>query len=343
MSFETAEQSIANARHARLYAIERSATVVWRYTSADRAIAWGGHIWAPLAISDDGVRMTGEASADELKISLPSSVPAAQLFRSTPPSLEVFVTLYDYDAGEDDALVAWVGSISAAIFTKPGAAELVCASLSASMRREGLKLKYERACPHTPYDPSCRVNKALYALPVRVTDLDAVNVTLARADGADHIATAVNAADRKIQVPTLLPNIVSYQGGTVAWGALKHTITATDDVEGWLTLDGATTGLSPSGLVHITRAFGAVSYYDYGAAEWQLAGATEMRGIETTSGASTLRLLGGTDGLGIGSSLTIYPGCDGTRAMCQDRFGNLLNHGGFPHMPGESIFGKRMW
>lgn len=275
MSFSAAEKSIAAARHARLYQIERSETVVWRYTSADRAITWDGHTWEPLAISDDGVRMTGEASADALKITLPATAPAAQLFRSTPPSVEVFVTLYDYDAGENDALVAWVGSISAVIFTQPGAAQLSCASLSASMQREGLRLKYEMACPHSVYDRMCGVIKALYAMPVTVTALDAVSVTVVRAsDGAN------------------LPD---------------------------------------------------VGYYLYGAAEWAQDGATETRGIEATSGTGTLTLLGGTDGLGASDSLTIYPGCDGTRAMCQNRFNNLLNHGGFPHMPGESIYGKRIW
>lgn len=275
MSFTDIEHSISAGQSARLYQFDRSATVVWRYTSAGRAITWGGHTWEPLAISDDGVRMTGEASADELKITLPASAPAAQLFRSTPPSAEVFVTLYDFDAGEVDALVAWVGSIDAVIFTQLGAADLACASLSASMQREGLRLKYERTCPHSVYDRMCRVNKEQYALPVHITALDAVNVTVS-------------------------PN------------------------------DGITTGLIDN-------------YYDYGAAEWSVAGATEMRGIEATSGATTLRLQGGADGLSIGSSMTIYPGCDGTRAMCQGRFGNLLNHGGFPHMPGQSIYGKRMW
>lgn len=343
MSFDAAERSIASARHARLYLIERSASAVWRYTSADRAVNWGGHTWEPLAISDDGVRMTGEASADELKITLPAAAPAAQLFRSTPPSVEVWATLYDWDAGAGDALVAWVGSITAVVFTQPGAAELVCNSLSASMQREGLRLKYERACPHSVYDKMCGVIKALYAMPVRVTALDGVSITVARDDGADHTAAAVDAVARKVQVPDLLPGIADYLGGTVAWGALARTITATDDVEGWLTLDGATTGLSVASAVHVTRALGAASQYDYGAAEWQQDGAMETRGIDAATGAATLRLIGGTDGLAVGAQLNIYPGCDGTRQMCQNRFDNLLNHGGFPHMPGESIYGKRLW
>lgn len=275
MSFSDAEHSIARARHARLYAIERSGTVTWRYTSADRAIAWGGHDWLPLAISDDGVRMTGEASADELKITLPYLLPVVQRFRVTPPSVEVFVTVYDYDADEADALVAWVGSVSAMIAGEAGSATLACDSLSTSMRKEGLRLKYERACPHSVYDPMCGVIKALFGQDVKITALDAVSITVVRTGTLDALPDA--------------------------------------------------------------------SYYDYGAAEWPVDGTTETRGLDSAGAGGVLQLIGGTYGLAVDDVITIYPGCDGTRAMCQDRFNNLLNHGGFPHMPGESIYGKRLW
>ncbi len=262
------------AQPLRLYLIERSDTTAWRYANADRAIAWDGHTWEALAISDDGIRLTGEATADEIKITAPAHIPAVQLYRVLPPSAEVFVTVYDYDAATQEAAVCWQGSISAALFPAPGVAELACDSLSASMQREGLRLKYERACPHSVYDHMCGVLKALHAMPVRITALDGISITVARADGGE------------------LPPIGSY---------------------------------------------------DYGAAEWQQDGAAELRGIDSSTGVATVRLLGGTYGLAVGQLITLYPGCDGTRQMCADRFGNLLNHGGFPHMPGESIFGKRLW
>lgn len=270
MSFNDYETSISAGQSARLYQFDRSATVVWRYTSADRKLQFDGHDWLPLPISDDGIRMTGEASADTLRVTLPASVPVAQLFRSTPPSEEIFLTVRDYDAAAADAEVCWVGSVSSATFPKQGEAELVCDSLSASMQREGLSLSYERSCPHSVYDDSCGVNKALHAFVVHVTQLT----------------------------------------GTHIW------------------FDGA--GIPD------------VSVFSYGAAEWHVDGTTELRGIEVASG-SHAELIGGTYGLAIGDAVTLYPGCDGLRSTCNDRFNNLLNHGGFPHMPGESIYGKRLW
>jgi len=203
-------------------------------------------------------------------VTLPAAQPVAQLFRSTPPSEEIFLTVRDYDATEADAEVCWVGSVSSVVFAKPGQAELVCDSLSASMRRDGLRLRYERSCPHSAYDDSCGVDKTLHAFVVHVTHLTGTHI-----------------------------------------------------------------GFDAAGIPDI-------SVFSYGAAEWQVDGTTEMRGIEVASGAQA-ELIGGTYGLASGDSVTLYPGCDGLRSTCNDRFNNLLNHGGFPHMPGESIYGKRLW
>lgn len=38
-----------------------------------------------------------------------------------------------------------------------------------------------------------------------------------------------------------------------------------------------------------------------------------------------------------GDTLTATAGCDRTAAMCRDRFANLINFRGFPHMPGEAF------
>lgn len=332
--------SLNTTQPLRLYLIERSDTTAWHYANADRPIAWDAHTWAPLAISDDGIRLTGEATADEIKITAPAHIPAVQLYRVLPPSTEVFVTVYDYDAATQEAAVCWVGSISAVLFPAPGVAELACDSLSASMQREGLRLKYERACPHSAYDHMCGVLKALHAMPVLITALDGISITVARADGAEHEIAAVQATGVQILD---LPDPDRYLGGTVAWGAITRTVTAVDALDGWLQLDGATTGLAAGNSVTLTAPLPPIGSYDYGAAEWQQDGAAELRGIESGTGTATLRLLGGTYGLAVGQHITIYPGCDGTRQMCADRFDNLLNHGGFPHMPGESIFGKRLW
>lgn len=71
--------------------------------------------------------------------------------------------------------------------------------------------------------------------------------------------------------------------------------------------------------------------------EWLRAdGSFDRRGIEDQTG-NDFRMLGTTDGLEVGSEITIYPGCPRNTAACK-RFNNLPNYGGFPHLPGKSPF-----
>jgi uncharacterized phage protein (TIGR02218 family) len=56
------------------------------------------------------------------------------------------------------------------------------------------------------------------------------------------------------------------------------------------------------------------------------------RFIETHVG-SQLTLSKAFDGLTIGASVTIYPGCDRSKETCFNKFDNILNYGGFPYIP----------
>ena len=42
------------------------------------------------------------------------------------------------------------------------------------------------------------------------------------------------------------------------------------------------------------------------------------------------------------STVTIYPGCDHTRATCSGKFNNLDNFGGFPFIPGKNPFANQI-
>jgi uncharacterized phage protein (TIGR02218 family) len=66
-------------------------------------------------------------------------------------------------------------------------------------------------------------------------------------------------------------------------------------------------------------------------------GIMERRAIEFQS-TTYVQLLGLTDGLSVGQYVTLYPGCDRTSLTCETKFNNLVNYGGFPHLPGKSPF-----
>lgn len=81
-------------------------------------------------------------------------------------------------------------------------------------------------------------------------------------------------------------------------------------------------------------------YFDGGYFEWRRPeGIIDRRMIESLEGA-TVHVLGTTDGLAVGASVRLFPGCSRTAEECDVKFNNLLNFGGFRHMPGKSPFGN---
>ncbi|MDR2626299.1 MAG: phage BR0599 family protein [Zoogloeaceae bacterium] len=264
MTYTESENSLADGQPCRLYLFTRG-TERWAYcnTNADRTL--GGVEYRAIPIEDDGIRLTGQTSADQLVVTCPDDLPLIKKFRGIAPSDDIWLTIRDThqnlpDAA-DSAAVVWVGTLRMVRRPEPGKAEIVCNSLSASMNNDGLRLSYERNCPHSLYDGNCRANMGSFKADGVITALDGATVTLG-------------------QLPQL------YAGGII---------------------------------------------------EWRDGMATERRGIEAQAG-DVLTILGGTDGLEAGMTVTIYPGCDQTSATCDARFSNILNYGGFRHLPGKSPF-----
>ncbi|MDF7669889.1 phage BR0599 family protein [Orbaceae bacterium ESL0721] len=78
-------------------------------------------------------------------------------------------------------------------------------------------------------------------------------------------------------------------------------------------------------------------YFSGGYIAWFIDGIKEMRGLKTQLNGK-MGLLGGTHDLKTGMKITVYPGCDRTIKTCSEKFGNHLNYGGQPHIPGVSPF-----
>lgn len=66
--------------------------------------------------------------------------------------------------------------------------------------------------------------------------------------------------------------------------------------------------------------------------------AVELRGHLLSGGVArlTLMLPMGAD-VQVGDAFTVAWGCDNTITTCHDRFDNVANYGGFPHMPGNDF------
>lgn len=181
MSFNQVEISDDEGRPIFLYSFTLGAAV-WRYTSSDADVNYGGYRWEAVSISDSGVKQTGDANTDTLEITAPSTIAPAQLFIGTPPSVAIIVRIFYYHEADNEAVLGYMGELMQVNLPEPGKAVLTCDAINASMQRDGLRLSWQRNCPYALYDPhTCRADKEEHVINMTVYDVQANIVVL---DGA---------------------------------------------------------------------------------------------------------------------------------------------------------------
>lgn len=184
MSFAVYETSLQNARPVRLYQFQRG-PLRWGYTSADRDITFNSILFRSLpgGISDDGIRQSGETSADTLTVTLPSDTDVAQMYRALAPQQRVTLTVFDRHFDDADTsstgyLVAWSGQVIGVKFPSRIAADIQCQTLAAQLERTGLRLTWSRTCSKTLYDKNCKASSELNRFESVVSSLNGVAIAV---------------------------------------------------------------------------------------------------------------------------------------------------------------------
>lgn len=176
MLFDLAEVSNYAGRPTYLFEFGRGAQT-FRYAAADRDVIVDGNTYTAAAISCSAIRQTGDTQSDEFTITLPTSLTVVSDFVLVPPSERVTAVVKRYHRDGDDAVVRYSGFVDRIKRVSTAKSEVICKALTATFRRAGVRLPWQRQCPHALYDVSCRVNKAAYATSAVVSSKDGINVT----------------------------------------------------------------------------------------------------------------------------------------------------------------------
>lgn len=185
MSFEPIEISNDQGRPIFLYAFTLG-DAVFRYTSSDEDQIIGGYNWAAVPISDDGVRITGEAKTDGLQITAPASIAPVIMFQTTPPSQTIAISIYHYHEGDNQAVLGYTGDVMQVNQPEPGKAVITCDTISTSMQRDGLRLAWQRTCGYALYDQrTCKADKAAKELSLVVYEKTANTIQFQGLDAVD--------------------------------------------------------------------------------------------------------------------------------------------------------------
>ena len=177
MAYDDYEYSVKGARPQEAY-LFASSSEEWRFTSFDREVTVNGEVYTPIPMT----RSEPETSDDSMKSDLSITVSANNdLVSDLLESLiedPVTVTVYRKHWDDTSWLTYWKGRL---VNFSPGAeTELLCESVFTSMRRPGLRAKYQRLCRHALYSVGenlmslCEVVMASYAVAAKIVHADNV-------------------------------------------------------------------------------------------------------------------------------------------------------------------------
>jgi len=104
-----------------------------------------------------------------------------------------------------------------------------------------------------------------------------------------------------------------------------------------LTVAGNVTGITDNATFSDYMRSETNGYFDYGKLTWTSGAnqglAMEVRKWDALSQTFSL-WLPMPNAIGMNDAYTVYPGCDKRFAACKEKFSNVINFGGFPHVPG---------
>lgn len=192
-NFNLVETSESNGRPVTLYEFILPPATTYRYCASALPVAVNQPDlltgvttrveYAPAAIRHEGIVQSGESVQDNFTLVMPDDLPIPQMFRGRPPMQSVRLIVREIHYGEEIAVVQWVGHVYEVSRPEIGKAQITCAPLSNTLRRDALRLSWSRQCPHMVYDAGCRANPNSFSDTLRVLAIEGSTVTYERVSG----------------------------------------------------------------------------------------------------------------------------------------------------------------
>lgn len=180
MTYAIQELSIQDGAPYFLYEFN-SPTFTYRYTDNPTNLTWNSQTWNSFPIKHSEAKQSNELSKNSMQITIPKEGDLGSKYVGWSPDEVVTFTLYRGQHGSTDTRVNWKGRV-AGHKLKQAWVELNCESIFTSMRRSGVRARYQRMCRHALYQPGCNVVKEDFALVGAVmASMSGLNITIADA------------------------------------------------------------------------------------------------------------------------------------------------------------------
>lgn len=243
---------------------------VWTLTSADTEQVYdagdGDEIYIPVAMGRNGIEQKRELTKANIEVKLPVDHELSILLLTS--YIEQVMTLTVFTQRDASVDISWKGRLAS---MKPGDADLtlVFESVFTSLRRPGLRARFQKSCRHALYGRGCTLNPESFAAVGSATALNGPIITVteaaAQADGY-YVGGMLRGPDGS------LAYIINHLGTLLTLQRVPYSVLQA-----------------------------AAASFPF--------------------------------------NVTLYPGCDHTRATCRDKFNNKLNYGGFDWIPQKNPMG----
>ena len=350
-----------------LYEFSNGITI-WRYTSADYVVETSAGIvegfvyndpqgrYIPEQLQRSDLGETQEINKTNVKVTMAKTCAVAKIFLFYPPTSVTSITLSTFHFGEQGTLVEsdstkkiismdrvtvlWTGRVLNMDLTN-NLVELHCEPILTSIKRLGLRMFYQRQCPHILYEGGCAVgrSKEVGGVTISMKEQFSTEVVIA---GSTGLTVYVSKGTEWVDVPEVpevpaVPEVI----------AVPATF-LTPEVVGVPAKPAVPAVPATTVEMFVNREFvdKPENYFAGGMMSWTVAGkGIQWRFIGESHDwhfSVNLPFKAGNDDLGrnlpAGQKVRLYPGCQHTLTICATRFNNLENYGGYPFIPLDNPF-----
>ena len=176
MTYATTEVTAQGGNPYFLYTFTKGLTIN-RFTSHDQDVTYGGNTYTASAIRHQGVNTTGQIERVTIDVLFPKSDTFAQTYFSPDYSDVITLTILRGHHTDADTQVMWKGRVISyeAMYDE---IKITCESIQTTMRRAGLRGKFQRTCRHSLYSDQCGVDLGTESITATVDAISGLSVTL---------------------------------------------------------------------------------------------------------------------------------------------------------------------
>jgi uncharacterized phage protein (TIGR02218 family) len=178
VAYLTAEKSLQSGTPIELYEFMQDG-VRWTFASCAYDVIRLGQTYKASSVGRSALRQTTDPFKGSMTFTFPRLSEFAMEFLGVTPESPTIITIYRGHAGDVDSefITYWKGRVMSAK-AADSKIELACESIFTSMRRIGLRAKFETSCRRTLYGIGCNVNRELYRLDGTISTVTGTVLTI---------------------------------------------------------------------------------------------------------------------------------------------------------------------